>query len=139
MPKPLALNTYRTFHIKTHNAWQENKFSNVTVLTPEIFHSRTFQDVGFLLLGGILASFPLRNSLSVTAVISRPDFSSVNRPAKPFSVHRLNLSIAGSFPLCSNNASPEFSDSYIATPPQTPLWIITYLHCQNGHEFMPRY
>ena len=55
----------------------------------------------------------------------RPDFSSVNRPAKPFSAHTLKLSIAGSFSLSANNTSPEFSDGYTATPPQTPLWIIT--------------
>ena len=99
MHNPLALNTYRTLHIKTHNAWQENKFSNVTVLTSEICHSRTLQDVDFLLLiGGIFASFLLQISLSVTAVIPRPDCSS-DRSAKPLSVHRLKLSIAGSFSL----------------------------------------
>ena len=92
---PLALNTYRTLHIKTHNAWQENKFSNVTVLTSEICHSQTLQDVDLLLLSGILASFLLQISLSVTAVIPRPDCSYGNRSAKPFSVHRLKLSIAG--------------------------------------------
>ena len=119
-----ALNTYRTLHIKTHNARQENKFSNVTILTSQICHSRTLQDVDFLLLSGILASFLLQISFSVTAVIPRPDFSSVNRPAKPFSAHRLKLSIAGSFSLSANNGSPEFSNGYIAATPQTPLWII---------------
>ena len=120
-----ALNTYRTLHIKTHNAWQENKFSNVTVLTSEMCHSQTLQDIDFLLLSGILASFLLQISFSVTAVIPRPDFSSVDRPAKPFSVHRSKLAIAGSFLLSTNNGSPEFSNGYIVTPPQTPLWIIT--------------
>ena len=27
--------------------------------------------------------------------------------------------------ILENNSSPEFSNGYIATPPQTPLWIIT--------------
>ena len=105
--------------------WQENKFSNVTVLASEICHSRTLQEVDFLLLSGIFASFLLQISLSVTAVIPRPNFSSVNRSAKPFLVHRSKLSIAGSFSLSANNGSPAFSNGYITTPPQTPLCIIT--------------
>ena len=57
--------------------------------------------------------------------IPRPDCSSGNRSAKPFLVHRLKLSIAGSFSSSKNNGSPEFSDGYIATLPQTLLWITT--------------
>ena len=111
--------------LQKHNAWQENKFSNVTVLTSEILHSRTLHwDVGFLVFCGIIfissTNFFVRNSSDTS-----PHFASVNRPTKPFSGQRLKLSIASSFSLSANNASPEFSDGYTATPSQTPLWIIT--------------
>ena len=66
--------------LQKHNAWQENKFSNVTVFTSEILHSRTLHwDVGFLVFCGI-TSFLQQISLSVTPVIAHPDFASVNRP-----------------------------------------------------------
>ena len=55
------------------------------------------------------------------AKIPHPEFfSSANRSAEPFSVHRLKLSmIAGLFSLslsASNTNSSEFADGYIATP-----------------------
>ena len=52
--------------------------------TSEVLHSRTLQDIGCLVFCGICASVLLRMSLSVTAVIPRPNVSSVNSFSSPF-------------------------------------------------------